>query len=156
MEDADHTRDSLRLGRIESEHLAAEDRRTQTHGGEHVREVHIHTELSLAVHLFPPVDPDLRFADDFEVFGVLQLRLVRNGHRRRFGRKLAVRRAAPAFRMDDLLDPVRNDAASTPQRLAAAATSIVRTAAPARRCGSYSELVDILPPVICVRNTGWL
>ena len=48
----------------------------------------------------------------------------------------------------------RHDAGSTFQVSAAAARSMVRAVAPARRSGSYSNLTEVDAPVICMPKTG--
>ena len=93
-----HAGQRLRRGRVEARHFPAEHWRALDAGDEHARHPHVDSELRRSVHFGRRVETMRTCANEAEVFGILERRVLRDRNRRRLLRQLAVRQPVAGMR----------------------------------------------------------
>ena len=136
MHDLVHAFDGQRLAVVDAFQLAAQHRTGGDGADLHARHLHIDAVDRRAVDLVGRVEPLGRRADQLEVLGILERDLLRRRQRRSLVDQRAVGERAPGRPWITLPFSARQVLRSTPHWFAAAAISMVRAVAPARRRGS--------------------
>ena len=136
--------------------LAAEDGAALYGGREQARPFHVESQDGAPVHLERGVQAVQPLSEQIVLIRAFQLDVLRDWLQGGPVGQLAVCQFRPLGPCATVPFSAWQEAASTRHTLAAAATSIIRAAAPARPSGSQKPRTLELPPVSCVPMAGFV